>query len=92
MGYVDEVIVGKEVATRLPELVPTWIELMKKPMQAKELKKPEASKELTFLCQSASPSMRVWQTYISAGPIPLPQWQVNKIIHKNLLQLSEPMA
>ncbi len=39
MGYVDEVIVGREVITRLPELVPTWVELAKKSKQTKELKK-----------------------------------------------------
>ncbi|MGH9449457.1 MAG: DUF7687 domain-containing protein [Terriglobia bacterium] len=30
MGYVDEVLFGKEVIERLPALVKDWIDLMKK--------------------------------------------------------------
>jgi hypothetical protein len=39
MGYVDEVIVGKEIVERLPILVPTWVDLVKKSKQGEELKK-----------------------------------------------------
>jgi len=44
MGYVDEVIVGKEVATRVPELVRAWIEITKNSRQGEELKEIEAAK------------------------------------------------
>ena len=27
MGYVDEVLVGREIVTRLPEIVRTWVDL-----------------------------------------------------------------
>jgi hypothetical protein len=27
MGYVDEVLFGREVIERLPEIVPTWVKL-----------------------------------------------------------------
>lgn len=38
MGYVDEVLVGREVAERLPTLVPEWVELVKSTPQRLELK------------------------------------------------------
>lgn len=39
MGYVDEVLVGREVVTRLPELVGEWIDLLPKTTQGTELEK-----------------------------------------------------
>ncbi|MGA3172025.1 MAG: hypothetical protein ABSE62_13540 [Chthoniobacteraceae bacterium] len=42
MGYVDEVLVGREVVTRLPELVGEWIDLLKKTPQGDEIKKTGA--------------------------------------------------
>ena len=39
MGYVDEVLVGREVVTRLPRLVCEWIELLKETPQGDEIKK-----------------------------------------------------
>lgn len=33
MGYVDEVLFGKEVVTRLPEVIPVWIDNLPKPVR-----------------------------------------------------------
>ena len=38
MGYVDEVLVGKEVVKRLPDLVHNWVALAKSTAQKAELK------------------------------------------------------